>query len=409
MPRAVKDSKLDTRTARARLKPAPKPYWRAIDHGLHLGYRKGTRAGRWVARRYLGDQQYQVETLGTADDQSEADGVAVLDWRQAQDAARKLASTRAKAVAGIVETAPPTVAEACQDYVKDLRARKGEAAAREAEGRLRKHLLGVLGPKLLAELTAAQLTAWRNGLVVDSDDDDEIRRSRDTANRMLTIAKAAFNLAFTTGRVADDRAWRRVKAFHGVGEARKVILTDAELQRLIDACGPGLRELVLLGAWTGARAGELTGARVRDLDREAATLHVSGKTGARDVHLAPDALALAKRLTSGKRPADPLVTTAEGGPWTKSLHQRPMADAVKRAGLDPETTFYALRHSYISRALKHGVPVKAVADQCGTSMAMIERHYAKFIPTDLAAFAKTAAAPLRSEPAGKVARLGVVA
>ena len=63
-----------------------------------------------------------------------------------------------------------------------------------------------------------------------------------------------------------------MKAFKGVGEARKVILTDAELQRLIDACEPGLRELVLIGAWTGARLGELTGARVRDLDRDDATL-----------------------------------------------------------------------------------------------------------------------------------------
>ena len=66
------------------------------------------------------------------------------------------------------------------------------------------------------------------------------------------MVKAAFNLAFNTGRVGDDRAWRRVKAFKGVGEARKVILSDAELQRLVDACEPGLRELVLIGAWTGS-------------------------------------------------------------------------------------------------------------------------------------------------------------
>jgi len=118
MPRAVKDAKLDTRTARARLKPSPKPYYRAIDHGLHLGYRKGERAGRWVARFYLGGQQYEVVTIGTADDQSEADGIVVLDWRQAQDAARKRAAQRAKAAAGVVEESPLTIAAACQDYVK---------------------------------------------------------------------------------------------------------------------------------------------------------------------------------------------------------------------------------------------------------------------------------------------------
>jgi integrase len=103
-------------------------------------------------------------------------------------------------------------------------------------------------------------------MVRGGEDEDAIRRSRDTANRMLAMAKAAFNLAFNTGRVTDDRAWRRVQAFKGVGEARKVILSDAELQRLVDACEPGLRELVLVGAWTGSRLGEITAARVRDLD-----------------------------------------------------------------------------------------------------------------------------------------------
>ena len=63
-----------------------------------------------------------------------------------------------------------------------------------------------------------------------------MRRSRDGANRVLAMAKAAFNLASSTGGVADDRAWRRVKPFRGVGEARKVILSEGEIQRLMDAC-----------------------------------------------------------------------------------------------------------------------------------------------------------------------------
>ena len=48
MARTVRDAKLETRTARAALKPSGKPYFRAIDEGLHLGYRKGQTAGKWV-------------------------------------------------------------------------------------------------------------------------------------------------------------------------------------------------------------------------------------------------------------------------------------------------------------------------------------------------------------------------
>ena len=297
----------------------------------------------------------------------------------------------------------------CREYVANLRAEKGERSAKDADGRLKKHLIPVLGDKRLADITAEK---FRDGATAWSATRTSMTKRRlgnpaTPPTDCSGTAKAAFNHAFNTGRVADDRAWRRVKAFDGAGKARKIILTDAELQKLVDACGPGLRELVLLGAWTGARLGELTSARGRDFDRDAATLHVSGKTGSRDVHLAPDALALVKRLASGKRPADLLLTTEDGGAWTKSLHQRPLAEAVAKAGLDPETTFYALRHSFISRALKAHVPVKAVADQCGTSLAMIQRFYAKFIPSDQAEYAKVAAPTLRIEAGEKVARLQV--
>jgi integrase len=400
MARSVKTkTKIDTK-ARLDLTGRKEPYWQKMERGLSVGYHRPLRggSGTWWAR-VLVNGKYRIEAVGTADDHTAADGETVLNWSQAQAAVRAWAAKQ-------TDSGPYTVADACEDYIKDLRARKGEAAAKEADGRLKKHLLPELGNKVLAELTTADLTEWRNGLVDDDEDDEEVRRSRDTANRVRSIAFAAFNLAFQGGRVGDDRAWRRVKPFKAVGEARKVILTDAQQQNLVDACEPSLREFALLVAWTGARPGrELTGAKVRDLDLDAQTLRVTGKTGERDVHLDQQALALCKRLASGKKPNDHLLTTPEGGPWTKSLHQRPVAVAVEKAGLDPDTTLYALRHSYISRALKAGVPTKAVALQCGTSAQMIERYYAKFIPSDLARYAKVAAPALRADIGGKVSQL----
>ena len=40
MARKVRDNALDTREARSKLKPQGKPYWRTIERGLHLGYRR---------------------------------------------------------------------------------------------------------------------------------------------------------------------------------------------------------------------------------------------------------------------------------------------------------------------------------------------------------------------------------
>ena len=44
--------------------------------------------------------------------------------------------------------------------------------------------------------------------------------------------------------------------------------------------------------------------------------------------------------------------------------------------------FYATKHAYISVALSAGVNIKWLAKQCGTSVAMIEKHYGRYIKDD---------------------------
>src|ERR1700758_609941 len=73
-------------------KPSGRPYWRTIDEGLHLGYRKGRTAGKWVIRRYLGGEDYETRTFAIADDRQPADGACILTFNQAQARARELAA-----------------------------------------------------------------------------------------------------------------------------------------------------------------------------------------------------------------------------------------------------------------------------------------------------------------------------
>src|SRR5262249_11539472 len=96
MARNVRDSNLATRTARGRLKIATKPFFRLIEPGLHLGYRKlASGPGTWCVRHYSGGGKYTVENiraadgaLVVADDYSDADGIRVLSFVQAQDRAK---------------------------------------------------------------------------------------------------------------------------------------------------------------------------------------------------------------------------------------------------------------------------------------------------------------------------------
>ena len=89
MARTARNSALETRTARARLRIRRTPYFAKIAKGLRLGYYRGAVAGSWVVRYYRGAGVYATEALGIADDTLEADGVKVLDYWQAQEQARR--------------------------------------------------------------------------------------------------------------------------------------------------------------------------------------------------------------------------------------------------------------------------------------------------------------------------------
>ena len=94
---------------------------------------------------------------------------------------------------------PLTVAKAINRYIADLRARKGETSAKLTDGRLNKHAIPVLGDVLVSELRADQIRRWLNGMVRNSEDEEDQRRSKDSANRVLAVFKAALNLAFNGG------------------------------------------------------------------------------------------------------------------------------------------------------------------------------------------------------------------
>src|ERR1700682_3090328 len=83
MARQAKDFDTRTPTARARLAPRKKPYFRQIAPGKTLGYtRREGAAGSWQVRELVGGR-YTYRTLGQADDLTGPDGRDVLAFDQA--------------------------------------------------------------------------------------------------------------------------------------------------------------------------------------------------------------------------------------------------------------------------------------------------------------------------------------
>ena len=163
MPRTVRDTNLETRAARGRLAPRGKPYFRAVEPGLHIGYRKGQRGGKWVLRTLVGDGKYRVETVGLADDISDADGIRVLDWKQAQVWARERCAEDARAAAGVEPEGPYTVADAIHDYLVDYEGRGGRSLS-DMRSRTQAHILPGLGRVEVRNLTARTIREWHHSL-----------------------------------------------------------------------------------------------------------------------------------------------------------------------------------------------------------------------------------------------------
>ncbi len=369
----TKDARIDTPTARARLRPRREPYWHKVQSSGYIGFRRSATGGTWIARWTTPERTKEYNSLGALN------GIeAKHQFDHALRLAQEWFGTRGAKPAG-----PYTVKDAVDAYVRDRRIHTTERTAKDAEQRLYKHLVPVLGGTRLDKLTMKAMGDWLEGMVKESDDADAVRRSRDSANRVLSYAKAALNLAWRRDLIGSDRAWRRVRAFRDVGDARKVFLSPAQSKALMKAAATDFQPLIESALLTGGRYGELINACVQDLDLKEATLRLKGKTGTREAFLSDAALRHFKKLAKDKLPGAYLHVQASGEPWAKSLQIRRMRATVKAANeqgaqIPLETNFYSLRHTYVSRALAAGVNMQVLAENCGTSVRMIEKHYGKF-------------------------------
>ena len=232
MARSVRRAGLETRTARLKLPVARKPLFLRIGPSLSLGYRRNQVAGTWVLRIADGKGGAITRAIGTADDFTDADGATVLNFWQAQEKAQ--ATARNSSGQGVPK--PLTVRRAAEVYLEKLEA-KNPRTARDTRGRLNLHFLNKFGDVLVTSLTKSKLEAWLNSMALKSQDREAVRRSKDLANRVLSMVKALLNHALRdpANGITDDHAWRLVKPYHGVATPRATHFSAAQARALIEA------------------------------------------------------------------------------------------------------------------------------------------------------------------------------
>lgn len=409
MPERCNSSIIPNRAQRLSLTIRPKPYWLALSEGQHLGYYRGRRASKWVVRfRPLGGMHnYHQATIAYADDYVAPDGAQILSFRQAKRAAIEWFVAMNLNEGRHERTF--SVSEALDSYLQGFAGKDFENTRRRIEAIIRPQL----GQHDTAKLTSKIIIDWHLALAnaparlrtalgavqnyrPTADTADARRRRRSSANRILTILKAALNVAYRNEKISSDDAWRRVKPFRKTEAARHRYLSDEESRRLVNACNVNIRPLVTAALLTGARYSELTGLEVRDFDRYSKTLWLrETKAGTpRAVYLEAEGFELLCRAVTAKNRYDIIFPRPDGRRWGAAQQARPMLAASEAAGLD-SVGFHDLRRTFGARLAMKGVPIAVIAEALGHADERITRkHYAHLAPSYVADTIRNAVAGL---------------
>lgn len=368
--------KIDSVSARDRLKPRREPYWHRLSKGCYLGFRNmtGDSPGTWLARCRLDSGKQKTLALGTLDNH-----LPHLRFDKATALARDWFDHIGKG--GSTTTA--TVKEACSDYVAHVLQEKGQKAANDLEGRYRLYVAHDPIHNIdLTKLTREHVMGFRRRLQatpVKINKNGETRaRAKDGVNRNMTALRAALNFAFAEGKVTSDFAWREaLKPIADAGTRRELYLDREQRRRFIQCAADDVAMFLRGLSVLPLRPGALAALTIADFDHRLHVLKVGKDKHGKDrkIKLPEEIASILAEAAKDKVSATPLFTRANGKAWDKDAWKWPIKAAAAAAGLPSETTAYTVRHSVITDLVHGGLDLLTVAQISGTSVAMIERHY----------------------------------
>jgi integrase len=401
MAKSYSTLKMDTPTARSRnCEMRHAPYWEVVRQGCYLGYRRGKKGGTWFAKYYFPDakpSRRQID-LGSADDNGKPDGLEVLSYDQAKTKADDWFKDEAKRARGVeVSAGPYTVRQCMTDYLNSYE-KSGGRAKIDTERIINAHILPTFGDVQVAQLTRSAIQKWFENLAdtparVRSSphgeqkfkpapvDFEAKRRRRSTANRILTVLKAALNKAVDLGTVTCSvNPWRQVKPFRKADGSRMRFLSIEEQKQFVEKCEGEFQKLVQAALFTGARYGELVRLlHVRDFDERTGQIFITAEAKSevsRHIVLSDEGAAFFKSIVEGRKKSELMFQLKEGKPWGKGDQIRLMKRAVKAAKIEDGLSFHELRHTYASTLVMAGVPLTVIAEQLGhKGTRMVDKHY----------------------------------
>ncbi|MDG2518083.1 tyrosine-type recombinase/integrase [Lysobacter soli] len=375
--------------------------------GTAIGYAKGARDVSWFVRQRVAGA-YRKQRVGTPDDAVKADGTIVLSYTQAVKLATTMQLDDRKPLPRHYSDGL-SLNQVFDDYLEQRQVTPGgrfnrvmpTSTAQMSKQVWGRHARNDIGSRLVTALDAKAMRKWHAKMAsvaptvrgrtqeFDATDPEQVRSRRATANRILTMAKAALTWARQHDVLPADMPdwWRNVSPFALGDDPVPRMLDKNEVSRLLSAASPDLRTLLQGALMTGARYGELCTMRVRDFDATHGTVNIRQSKTYKTLTqpLTPEGIALFDALTTGRKQDEPIFVRESGAAWARSDGAKPMAAAVRAAQLEG-VTFKTTRATYGKLLLVATKDIELVAKALGHSDSRITRkHYAALLPSEVKA------------------------
>jgi integrase len=239
-----------------------------------------------------------------------------------------------------------------------------------------------LGYCILADLTTAQISEKIDKL------SKRTKRGRggkpklitaSRVNRYISALSHVCTVAHNEWEWLEQHPMKRIKK-KKEPRGRVRFLDDEERVRLLDACKQAnsryMYIIVVLAMSTGARRGELTNLKWKDIDlkRQVITLHETKNDERRVLPLAGHALELIQSLSEQRDIASEFVFASYKKPNQPWDSQSAWKFALKRSGVK-DFRFHDLRHTAASYLAMNGASLAEIAEVLGhKTLAMVKRY-----------------------------------
>lgn len=228
------------------------------------------------------------------------------------------------------------------------------------------HVSRILGPDFpLGDFD--QATIHRLSITLESEG-----KADETINRIIGTISTVLNHLYVYEQIdTPPRRFRKRRPTEG----RKVYFTKDQVEQLVTTANRDLGDLILFGAYTGLRQGEVLKLKPEDVDLNLNLIHVGGtestRTKARNYRVIPIHDRIHDLISSR------MHKVYLFDEYSKDLLCRHFRKLLTSLGYSKLYSYHVLRHSFATWANASGVPIRTIQQLLGHKCLATTEHYTK--------------------------------